>query len=145
MTVIDPGSDADSNSAQNGSERDQTSNTKRKRKIAKNPVGHLPKELLRFVENNSYSLLVKGKPGTGKTTFALTLMDNLRADGNYFFISTRLSVKQLYFYYPWINKFSSNYNVGSEYKFEDARLDEPESLFERITNQLMDVKSPIII
>ena len=29
--------------------------------------------------------------------------------------------------------------------FEDARLDEPESLFERITNQLMDVKSPIII
>jgi len=29
--------------------------------------------------------------------------------------------------------------------FEDARLDEPESLFERITNQLMDTKSPIII
>ena len=29
--------------------------------------------------------------------------------------------------------------------FEDARLDEPESLFERITNQLMDIKSPIII
>ena len=29
--------------------------------------------------------------------------------------------------------------------FEDARLDEPESLFERITNELMDVKSPLII
>ena len=29
--------------------------------------------------------------------------------------------------------------------FEDARLDEPESLFERITNQLMDIKAPIII
>ena len=29
--------------------------------------------------------------------------------------------------------------------FEDARLDEPESLFERITNELMDIKSPIIV
>jgi KaiC/GvpD/RAD55 family RecA-like ATPase len=145
MTDIDPASDADSNSIRYGSDGDHPSNRKTKRKTVKSSVGHLPIELLKFVQNNSYSLLVKGKPGTGKTTFALTLMDNLRSDGNYFFISTRLSVKQLYHYYPWINKFTSNDNVGYEYKFEDARLDEPESLFERITNQLMDVKSPIII
>ena len=37
-------------------------------------------------------------------------------------------------------------NINSlEPFFEDARLDEPESLFERITNQLMDVRSPLII
>ena len=76
--------------------------------IKKNRVGHLPKELLKFVKNDSYSLLVKGKPGTGKTTFALTLMDNLNHDSNYFYISTRLSIKQLSFFYPWINKFTSN-------------------------------------
>ncbi len=114
--------------------------------IAKNlPVGHLPRELLEFFKNDSYSLLIKGKPGAGKTTFALTLMDNLEYDSNYFYISTRLSNKQLSHFYPWISKFSMPVESKFEYKFEDARLDEPESLFERITNQLMDVKSPIII
>ena len=108
-------------------------------------IGHLPPELLKFVNNDTYSLLIKGKPGTGKTTLALTLMDNLNYDGNYFYISTRLSIRQLLYFYPWITKFTLNNESKHEYKFEDARLDEPESLFERITNQLMDVKSPIII
>lgn len=111
----------------------------------KKNVGHLPSELLQFVKNESYSLLIKGKPGTGKTTFALTLLDNLNDDSNYFYISTRLSLKQLAFYFPWIEKFFSNDETTSGYRFEDARLDEPESLFERITNQLMDVKSPVIL
>jgi KaiC/GvpD/RAD55 family RecA-like ATPase len=108
-------------------------------------IGHLPSELLHFVKNESYSLLIKGKPGTGKTTFALTLLDNLNDDSNYFYISTRLSLKQLSFYFPWIQKFFSKDDTKSGYRFEDARLDEPESLFERITNQLMDVKSPVIL
>ena len=118
---------------------------KKKMPIKKKSFGHLPNEILKFVKNDSYSLLVKGKPGAGKTTFALTLMDNLNHDSNYFYISTRLSIKQLSFFFPWINKFISKNDSKYEYKFEDARLDEPESLFERITNQLMDVKSPIII
>ena len=118
---------------------------RRKCRLEKIGFGHLPNEILKFVKNDSYSLLVKGKPGTGKTTFALTLMDNLNHDSNYFYISTRLSIKQLLFFFPWINKFTSINDSKYEYKFEDARLDEPESLFERITNQLMDVKSPIII
>lgn len=117
----------------------------RPRRNKRNTVGHLPYELLKFVKNESYSLLIKGKPGTGKTTFALTLLDNLNDDSNYFYISTRLSLKQLLFYYPWVEKFFSKDQNKSGYRFEDARLDEPESLFERITNQLMDVKSPVII
>src|ERR1044072_2459478 len=108
-------------------------------------LGHLPSELLQFVKNESYSLLIKGKPGRGKTTFALTLLDNLNDDSNYFYISTRLSLKQLVSYFPWIEKFFSKDETISGYRFEDARLDEPESLFERITNQLMDVKSPVIL
>ena len=117
----------------------------RPRRNKRNTMGHLPCELLKFVKNESYSLLIKGKPGTGKTTFALTLLDNLNDDSNYFYISTRLSLKQLLFYYPWVEKFFSKDENKSGYRFEDARLDEPESLFERITNQLMDVKSPVII
>ncbi len=111
----------------------------------KKNVGNLPSEILKFVKNESYSFLIKGNPGTGKTTFALTLLDNLNDDSNYFYISTRLSLKQLAFYFPWIEKFFSKDDSKSGYRFEDARLDEPESLFERITNQLMDVKSPVII
>jgi KaiC/GvpD/RAD55 family RecA-like ATPase len=141
--------DTDTNGHTSGVSGDPTNHDnfpgKKKLPIKKNSFGHLPNEILKFVKNESYSLLVKGKPGAGKTTFALTLMDNLNHDSNYFYISTRLSIKQLLFFFPWIDKFISKNDSKYEYKFEDARLDEPESLFERITNQLMDVKSPIII
>jgi KaiC/GvpD/RAD55 family RecA-like ATPase len=121
---------------------------------------HIPNELLEFVRRETYSLLIKGYAGTGKTTLSLTILRTLKIKNNFFYISTRLSPKQLFSYYPWLGRYvdiapnqdqtqalaSSSqrmgYNISS---FEDARLDEPESLFERITNQLMDVKAPIII
>lgn len=119
---------------------------------------HIPDELMQFVQRDTYSLLIKGYAGTGKTTLSLTILRALNIRSNFFYISTRISPKQLFLYYPWIRKFISNpiatetNNSDSETEqlldqpsFEDARLDEPESLFERITNQLMDVKSPIII
>ena len=116
---------------------------------------HIPYELMQFVQRNTYSLLIKGYAGTGKTTLSLSILRALKIKNNFFYISTRLSPKQLFLYYPWLDKFieqsktsgpdetsEQGYNLSS---FEDARLDEPESLFERITNQLMDVKAPIII
>src|SRR5215831_17901716 len=118
---------------------------------------HIPSELLQFVRRDTYSLLVKGYAGAGKTTLSLTILRTLKIKNNFFYISTRLSPKQLFIYYPWLGKYVDitanqdenptssqhmGYNISS---FEDARLDEPESLFERITNQLMDVKAPIII
>ncbi|NAL77990.1 hypothetical protein DYY65_07040 [Nitrososphaera sp. AFS] len=125
---------------------------------SKNPIMQIPNELLQFVRRDTYSLLVKGDAGAGKTTLSLTILRALRITTNFFYISTRLSPKQLFIYYPWLGKYMNivnqaemapqastqrtSYNAPS---FEDARLDEPESLFERITNQLMDVKSPIII
>jgi KaiC/GvpD/RAD55 family RecA-like ATPase len=125
---------------------------------SKNPIMQIPNELLQFVRRDTYSLLVKGDAGAGKTTLSLTILRALRITTNFFYISTRLSPKQLFIYYPWLGKYMdiasqaemapeasaqrTSYNAPS---FEDARLDEPESLFERITNQLMDVKSPIII
>lgn len=124
-------------------------------------VAHIPYELLEFVRRDTYSLLVKGYAGAGKTTLSLTILRSLRIKNNFFYISTRLSPKQLFNYYPWLGRYvdiatnqddspatptsssqRNGYNISS---FEDARLDEPESLFERITNQLMDVKAPIII
>src|SRR6476659_5207275 len=114
----------------------------------------IPPELMQFVKRDTYSLLVKGNSGTGKTTLSLTILRALEIRSNFFYISTRLSPRQLFVNYPWLDKFvirenmevddPSNQRSGLS-SFEDARLDEPESLFERITNQLMDVKAPIII
>jgi KaiC/GvpD/RAD55 family RecA-like ATPase len=114
---------------------------------------HLPDELLHFIRRDTYSLLIKGFAGTGKTTLALTILRSLESNNNFFYISTRISPKQLFQYYPWLDRFIEQPKDMSEgtaenmlmSAFEDARLDEPESLFERITNQLMDIKSPIII
>ena len=115
---------------------------------------HMPEELMDFIQRDTYSLLIKGLAGTGKTTLALTILKTLGSKNNFFYISTRISPKQLFQYYPWLNDFIKgskprSANVASDHEvmpsFEDARLDEPESLFERITNQLMDIKSPIII
>ncbi len=113
---------------------------------------------MRFIQRGTYSLLIKGFAGTGKTTLALTILRALESKNNFFYISTRISPKQLFEYYPWLDRFvdepkpATNSGDGGstpEYgilpSFEDARLDEPESLFERITNQLMDIASPIII
>jgi KaiC/GvpD/RAD55 family RecA-like ATPase len=115
---------------------------------------YMPDELVNFIERDTYSLLIKGFAGTGKTTLALTILKSLGSKNNFFYISTRISPKQLFQYYPWLAKFveqpkPANPGEAPEHglmpSFEDARLDEPESLFERITNQLMDIKSPIII
>ncbi|MGB8172029.1 MAG: gas vesicle protein GvpD P-loop domain-containing protein, partial [Nitrososphaeraceae archaeon] len=103
----------------------------------------IPPELKQFLQRDTYSLLIRGKYGSGKTALSLTILRSLKATDNFFYISTRTSPTQLFDYYPWLSKFvkkqdSLNQYVNSEEHpvhpcFEDARLDEPESLFERIT------------
>src|SRR6476620_2132800 len=113
----------------------------------------IPFELREFIKNDTYSLLVKGPSGSGKTTLSLSLLRSLKEKNNFFYISTRSSPKQLFDHYPCMRKIIKppNENIDSQdvgqnlSSFEDARLDEPESLFERVTNQLMDVKNPVII
>ena len=63
-------------------------------------TSHIPEDLLQFIRRDTYSLLVKGFAGTGKTTLALTILNVLGIKNNFFYISTRLSPKQLFQYYP---------------------------------------------
>lgn len=112
----------------------------------------IPSELMQFVKRNTYSLLIKGYAGTGKTTLSLTILRVLNIKSNFFYISTRTSPRQIFIYYPWLSKFVDGSRISKSIEngydlssFEDARLDEPESFFERVTNQLMDVKAPIIV
>src|ERR671926_1195257 len=132
----------------------RTNVSSKNKKQTEKPI-HIPHELMQFVQRNTYSLLIKGYAGTGKTTLSLSILRALKVKSNFFYISTRISPKQLFVYYPWLGRFIGSSKaseadeiLGQGYSlsfFEDARLDEPESLFERITNQLMDVKAPIII
>lgn len=115
----------------------------------------IPQELFEFIKHDTYSLLIKGDVGTGKTTLALTLLLALNVKKNCLYLSTRTSPEKMFEHYSWIeNFFDSSKKLdlsdGSEVAtdiatFVDARLDEPSSLYERITNELMDVKAPIII
>ncbi len=47
-------------------------------------------------------MLIRGLPGTGKTTLALELINMMRGKYNCFYISTRVSFTKLQRYYPWI-------------------------------------------
>jgi KaiC/GvpD/RAD55 family RecA-like ATPase len=113
----------------------------------------LPNELEQFLSRDAYSLVVKGKAGTGKTALALTILSKSLEKQNCLYISSRLAISELFEYYPWVQNFVAD-DQDKETKadetieiapFVDARLDEPQSLFERITNQLMDASSPLIV
>src|SRR6266850_485780 len=115
----------------------------------------IPKELVQLLRQETYSLLIKGHTGTGKTTLALSILKELNINKNCLYISTRVSPANLFQNYPWIKKFfnlskktepaEASENEKNNTMFVDGRLDEPTSLFERITNELMDMYAPTII
>ena len=116
---------------------------------------HIPDELVKFLKQDTYSLLIKGYAGTGKTTLALSLLREMKIDKNCLYISTRISPDQLFQYHPWLGEIFALPTkstptdppeaITNQPTIIDARLDEPSSLFERITNELMDVKAPTIV
>ncbi len=114
----------------------------------------LPEELSEFLSKDTYSLLIKGDSGTGKTILALTILRSLRPLENPLYLSTRTSPLQLVENYPWVEEIFGPPNavgVGRGRDTEgwdtivDARLDEPNIVFERITNVLMDRQAPIVV
>ena len=114
-----------------------------------------PSPLKRFLHQNSYILLVKGPSGTGKSTLALSILLNLKLKKRGLFISTRVSPPKLFEYFSWLEKFykisgKQKANEDSEYHtdlavFADSRLYESGTLYERISNELLDVNEPVIV
>src|SRR5438477_5990707 len=113
----------------------------------------LPAELSEFLSRETYSLLIKGGSGSGKTILALTILAGLKARGNMLYLSTRTSPSQLLKDYPWVGKVfgrgpEPTPDGSPEAAWEtlvDARLDEPGIVFERITNVLMDKQAPTVV
>lgn len=61
-------------------------------------------------KTKGYSLLVKGGPGIGKSTLALTLMVE-KANVNGFYVSTRVKPDKLYDQFPWARKYVKAENI----------------------------------
>ncbi len=64
---------------------------------------NIPCEILEmFKQFKGYSLLVKGVPGTGKTTFSLELINQLSKNGNGIYLSFRVSPEEMFNQLPWL-------------------------------------------
>ena len=71
----------------------------------------IPDEIPEVLKKTAgYSLLIKGAPGMGKSTFALTLMVE-KANMNGFYVSTRVKPDKLYEQFPWVRKYVKTDNV----------------------------------
>jgi len=65
----------------------------------------LPEEIRRFFnQKGGRSLLIKGAPGSGKTTLALQLMEELVEINRGFYISTRVSDDAIFSQFPWLQE-----------------------------------------
>jgi KaiC/GvpD/RAD55 family RecA-like ATPase len=62
-----------------------------------------PKEIVRFLSNSGgHSLIVRGMAGTGKTTLALQMIEELAQVQQSYYMSTRVSDHSLFHQFPWL-------------------------------------------
>jgi KaiC/GvpD/RAD55 family RecA-like ATPase len=72
----------------------------------------IPREIRDFFQvEKGQTLLIKGLPGTGKTTLALEIMNSLCEDRNGMYISTRVDPRRLFAINPWIKEVLRPKNV----------------------------------
>lgn len=62
-----------------------------------------PKELIQFLSSpGGHSLIIRGMAGTGKTTLALQMIEELAAVQQSYYMSTRVSDQSLFNQFPWL-------------------------------------------
>ncbi|MGQ9582231.1 MAG: gas vesicle protein GvpD P-loop domain-containing protein [Thermoplasmatota archaeon] len=67
--------------------------------------GAIPHEVKKFLlKDSARSLIVRGKPGTGKTTFCLQCLEEIGLDRSCFYFSTRVSDTALYSQFAWLRE-----------------------------------------
>ncbi len=76
----------------------------------------IPRVVESFLEKPSVSVLIKGKPGTGKTILALSLLAMIRKQ-NSFYLTTRVNAQSLKLAYPLVmEKIQSNQIIDASRK-----------------------------
>src|SRR5712691_2092041 len=69
------------------------------------PVGRIPREIVEFFNApGGHSMILKGAAGTGKTTFALQLTEELGEVAASHYLSSRVSDESLYNQFPWLRE-----------------------------------------
>lgn len=72
----------------------------------------IPTEIRDFFQiEKGQTLLIKGLPGTGKTTLALEIMNCLCEEKNGMYVSTRIDPRRLYAIQPWVKDIIPPKNV----------------------------------
>jgi KaiC/GvpD/RAD55 family RecA-like ATPase len=68
-------------------------------------AGRIPKEILDFLRSaGGHSLIIKGEAGTGKTTLALQIVEELMEEEANYYLSSRVSDEALYRQFPWLKE-----------------------------------------
>src|SRR5919197_1298387 len=84
------------------------------------PVGRIPREVVEFFNApGGHSLIVKGPAGTGKTTFALQITEELDEVNASHYLSSRVSDESLFRQFAWLKD-----RLKPAYEFVDKRLPE---------------------
>src|SRR2546425_9628368 len=78
--------------------------TKGKQEVVTVSPERLPRELADFLRRATYSLLIKGSSGTGKTILALSILRALKVTKGFLYVSTRTSPVELLQSYTWIGE-----------------------------------------
>ena len=64
---------------------------------------NFPKEIVRFLSSpGGHSMILRGMAGTGKTTLALQIIEELAAVQQSYYMSTRVSDQSLFNQFPWL-------------------------------------------
>lgn len=70
---------------------------------------NFPIEILKFLSGkNGVSMIIKGPPGSGKTTLALQILEQLQSKYNIVYLSTRVGDNSLYNQFPWLKDMEKN-------------------------------------
>lgn len=72
----------------------------------------IPEDLLQFFRApGAHSLIVKGSAGTGKTTFALQLAEELGEGARSYYMSIRVGDESLYRQFPWLREKREGHHI----------------------------------
>ena len=109
-------------------------------------LGKLPPELEEFLLERSCTLLIKGLPGTGKTTLALEIINQLADKEKAAYFSSRVSKQRLFSQFPWIKeKIRPEHVVQIPLTVEDVRLSSVQYLIGQVSRTLREIGEGFLV
>ena len=103
--------------------------------------------LTELLDPNIKVVLIKGRPGAGKTTLALELIASY---GRGVYISTRVSEARLIWQFPHVKRMVEEgrlhgHALETGILFHDHRMASADNIIEAVSSTAMGIKSPVII